>query len=175
MLADTSVVAYAVTFYQGAIAPWKLLYLILGALAITCGVVLVIYLPDSPVNAKFLSEEERIAALERVRLDQAGTNNKHIKRYQVVETFKDIRTWIMFLIIMCIGVPNGGNVCQRSVRPNVLTLALTCRYSPPSPPSSPRHSAGRLANPSSWSCHAPQSAASPSSSSAGCLTGYTIV
>ncbi|TKA25092.1 hypothetical protein B0A50_06157 [Salinomyces thailandicus] len=108
-------VAYAVTFYQGAIAPWKLLYLILGALAITCGVVLVIYLPDSPVNAKFLSEEERIAALERVRLDQAGTNNKHIKRYQVVETFKDIRTWIMFLIIMCIGVPNGGNSAFSSI------------------------------------------------------------
>ena len=113
-------VAYGVTFYQGSTAPWKLLYLVLGALAITCGILVVLFLPNSPVNASFLSEEERIAALERVRIDQAGTHNKHIKRYQVVETFKDVRTWIMFLIIMCIGVPNGGN----SAFSNIITTTF---------------------------------------------------
>ncbi|KAK5120441.1 hypothetical protein LTR85_006380 [Meristemomyces frigidus] len=108
-------VAYGVTFYQGAIAPWKLLYLVLGALAITCGIMVVIWLPDSPVTAHFLTEEEKIAALERVRLDQSGTHNKHIKRYQIVETFKDIRTWLMFVIIMCTGIPNGGNSAFSSI------------------------------------------------------------
>lgn len=102
-------VAYGATFYQGAIAPWKLLYIILGALAISCGILVVIFLPDSPTTARFLSEEEKIAALERVRLDQAGTHNKHIKKYQIVEAFKDVRTWLMFLIIMCTGIPNGGS------------------------------------------------------------------
>lgn len=86
-------VAYGTTFYVGSIAAWKLLYLLLGALAIACGIIVVFFLPDSPVNAYFLSDEERIAALERVRLDQAGTHNKHIKKYQIVETFKDVRTW----------------------------------------------------------------------------------
>lgn len=102
-------IAYGVTFYKGAIAPWKLLYLILGALAVFNGIIVLLFLPDSPVTARFLSEEERIAALERVRKDQAGTHNKKIKRYQIVEAFKDIRTWLMFLIIMCLGIPNGGN------------------------------------------------------------------
>lgn len=103
-------VAYGTTYYTGTIAPWKLLYLVLGALAIVCGIIVLVWLPDSPVTAKFLSEKERIAALERVRLDQAGTHNKKIKTYQIKETFlKDIRTWLMFLIIMCTGVPNGGN------------------------------------------------------------------
>jgi MFS family permease len=101
-------VAYGVTFYQGSIAQWKLLYLVLGALAVLNGVLVIFFLPDSPNTARFLSEEEKIAALERVRLDQAGTHNKKIKRYQVVETFKDVRTWIMFVIILCIGIPNGG-------------------------------------------------------------------
>ncbi|KAK5127272.1 hypothetical protein LTR08_004461 [Meristemomyces frigidus] len=96
-------VAYGVTFYEGSIAPWKLLYIILGALAISCGIIVLCFLPDSPKTASFLSEEEKVAALERVRLDQAGTHNKHIKRYQIVETFKDVRTWVMFIIIMCLG------------------------------------------------------------------------
>lgn len=79
-------VAYGVTFYKGAIAPWKLLYLVLGALAITNGLLVFFFLPDGPTTAKFLSAEEKIAALERVRLDQAGTHNKTIKKYQIVET-----------------------------------------------------------------------------------------
>ncbi|EJT97462.1 MFS general substrate transporter [Dacryopinax primogenitus] len=113
-------VAYGITFYEGAIDAWKLLYLVLGALAITCGIIVVAWLPDSPITARFLSEEERIAALERVRLDQGGTHNKHIKKYQIIETFRDIRTWIMFLIIMCIGIPNGGN----SAFSNIITKSF---------------------------------------------------
>ncbi|KAF2094627.1 MFS general substrate transporter [Rhizodiscina lignyota] len=113
-------VAYGATFYQGAIQPWKLLYLILGALAITNGILVILFLPDSPNTATFLSKEEKIAALERIRLDQAGTHNSKIKRYQITETFKDIRTWIMFLIIMCIGIPNGGN----SAFSNIITKSF---------------------------------------------------
>jgi ACS family allantoate permease-like MFS transporter len=113
-------VAYGATFYKGTIQPWKLLYLILGALAITNGILVILYLPNSPNTARFLSGEEKIAALERIRLDQAGTHNSKIKRYQIVETFKDIRTWIMFLIIMCIGVPNGGN----SAFSNIITKSF---------------------------------------------------
>ncbi|EMC96428.1 hypothetical protein BAUCODRAFT_53060, partial [Baudoinia panamericana UAMH 10762] len=113
-------VAYGVTFYKGAIAPWKLLYLILGALAVFNGIIVVIWLPDSPMTARFLSKEEKIAALERVRLDQAGTHNKHIKRYQIKETFQDIRTWIMFFIIMTIGIPNGGD----SAFSNIITKSF---------------------------------------------------
>ncbi|KAK3113042.1 hypothetical protein LTR53_010071 [Teratosphaeriaceae sp. CCFEE 6253] len=114
-------IAYGVTFYTGhALEPWKVLYLILGALAITCGILVVLFLPDSPMTARFLTEEERIAALERVRLDQGGTHNKNIKRGQIKETFKDVRTWIMFVIIMCLGVPNGGN----SAFSNIITKSF---------------------------------------------------
>lgn len=113
-------IAYGVTFFKGSIEPWKLLYLILGILAVINGFLVVLFLPDSPTTARFLSEEERLAALERVRLDQGGTHNRHIKRHQIVDTFKDIRTWVMFLIIMCIGIPNGGN----SAFSNIITKSF---------------------------------------------------
>jgi ACS family allantoate permease-like MFS transporter len=57
----------------------------------------VIWLPDSPVHAKFLTKEERIAALERVRDDSGGTENKTLKKYQVIEAMTDIRTWLIVL------------------------------------------------------------------------------
>ena len=44
---------------------------------------MLIWLPDSPVHARFLTKEERIAALERVRDDQGGTVNRQFKKEQV--------------------------------------------------------------------------------------------
>lgn len=64
------------------------------------GISILIWLPDSPVYARMLTAEERIAALERVRDDQGGTENKKIKRDQVVETLLDIRTWLIVLTVM---------------------------------------------------------------------------
>jgi MFS transporter, ACS family, allantoate permease len=44
-----------------------------------------------------LTEEEKIAVLERVRDDQGGTANKVFKREQVYEAFTDVRTWFIVL------------------------------------------------------------------------------
>ena len=54
-------------------------------------------MPDSPVHAWTLTREERIAALERVRDDQGGTENKTIKKSQLIEAFTDIRSWLIVL------------------------------------------------------------------------------
>lgn len=58
---------------------------------------MVIWLPDSPVRATGLTREERIAALERVRNDQGGTENKELKKGQIKEALLDIRTWLVIL------------------------------------------------------------------------------
>jgi hypothetical protein len=44
-----------------------------------------------------LTKEERIAALERVREDQGGTENKVLKKHQIKEALLDIRTWLVIL------------------------------------------------------------------------------
>lgn len=95
-----------ISFYDGkAIPTYKIVYLLLGALAIVVGIIVLIWLPDSPVHASMLSREERIAALERVRNDQGGTENKTIKKEQIKEALTDIRTWLIVLstvLSMCV-------------------------------------------------------------------------
>lgn len=91
-------VAYGISFYSGnRIAPYKIVYLLLGGLAIIVGLIVIFFLPDSPVHARMLTKEERIAALERVRDDQGGTENKRLKKDQIIEAFMDIRTWLIVL------------------------------------------------------------------------------
>ena len=58
------------------------------------------FMPDSPGRAHFLSEEERIAAIERIREEQGGTENKMLKKEQVAEALLDIRTWLIVLSTM---------------------------------------------------------------------------
>lgn len=79
------------------IAPYKIIYIILGGLAIFVGIAILAWMPDSPIHAHFLTEDERIAAVERVRNDQGGVVNKKIKREQIIEAFTDIRTWLIVL------------------------------------------------------------------------------
>lgn len=63
-------------------------------------------MPDSPLHATFLSKEERIIAIERIRNDQGGTENKTIKRYQLREAVLDIRTWLIVLLTLISTFPS---------------------------------------------------------------------
>ncbi|KIK65345.1 hypothetical protein GYMLUDRAFT_347657 [Collybiopsis luxurians FD-317 M1] len=102
-------IAYGVSFSEDAhLAPYKIIYILLGALAIIVGLSVLIWMPDSPVEARFLTEEERIAALERVRNDQGGVANKKIKKAQIFEAFTDVRTWLVVVTTLMTSIPNGG-------------------------------------------------------------------
>ena len=105
-----------ISFYDGhLLAPYKIIYILLGGLAIIVGICVLIWLPDSPVHANMLTPEEKIAALERVRDDQGGTENKKLKREQVFEALLDIRTWLVILTTLLSALP----LLAISVRPDL--------------------------------------------------------
>jgi hypothetical protein len=58
------------------------LMIITGAMSIITAVAFFLYFPDSPTTAKFLTQEERIIAIQRVKVNQTGTQNKHFKKEQ---------------------------------------------------------------------------------------------
>ncbi|KAL4241586.1 MFS transporter superfamily protein [Abortiporus biennis] len=102
-------VAYGISFYSGnRIAPYKIIYILLGGLAILVGLAVLVWLPDSPVHARILTTEERIAAIERVRDDQGGTENKKWKKDQIIEAVTDVRTWLIALTTLMTSIPNGA-------------------------------------------------------------------
>lgn len=79
-----------------------LLTLLSGALCSTWGIVMFIFLPDSPVTAKGLTKRERRMAVERLRENQTGVENKHLKPYQVLEAFLDYKLYMFFILgVVC--------------------------------------------------------------------------
>ncbi|KXT05015.1 hypothetical protein AC578_10337 [Pseudocercospora eumusae] len=93
---------------KGSLPSWKYEFIIIGALCCVWGIVMFIFLPDSPVTAKGLSQREKRIAVERMRNDQTGVENKHFKWYQVREAFLDPKLYLFFLLGMVCNIPNGG-------------------------------------------------------------------
>ena len=100
--------AYGVSFTKTRFASWRIFYIAIGALTMVVGVLVAVYLPDSPVKAKRFTDAEKVAALLRVKDNQSGTQNARVKRHQVMESFKDIRVWLVCLATLLSSIPNGG-------------------------------------------------------------------
>lgn len=63
-------VAYGVSFTHGKFASWRIFYIAIGALTMVIGLVVCIFLPDSPVKARRFTDAEKVAALLRVKGNQ---------------------------------------------------------------------------------------------------------
>lgn len=75
---------------------WQYVFLIFGAISIAWAILFLIFMPDLPSTARFLTEEEKVVAVERVAINRQGVKNKSFKKYQVWQFIKDPKTWILF-------------------------------------------------------------------------------
>ena len=63
-------VAYGVSHANTRFATWRIFYIAIGALTIAVGLLVAIFLPDSPVKAVRFTDAEKVAALLRVKNNQ---------------------------------------------------------------------------------------------------------
>ncbi|KAF2109059.1 major facilitator superfamily domain-containing protein [Lophiotrema nucula] len=104
-----SFLAFGVGHIENSLAPWKWMYIILGVVTFLWGIPLLLFLPDSISKAKFLTEEERKYASDRVVLAGTGrTDHTSWKLDQVIECVSDPKTWMIFSMSLLTQIPNGG-------------------------------------------------------------------
>lgn len=86
-----------------------------GSLCSVWGIVMFTFLPDSPVTARGLTLREKRIAVDRIRENQTGVENKHLKPYQILEAFMDYKLYMFFIL---------GVVCKYCMNP-LFQLLLT--------------------------------------------------
>ncbi|KAI2473272.1 major facilitator superfamily transporter allantoate [Annulohypoxylon bovei var. microspora] len=91
-----------------AIKSWQLVFLVTGLFTAFMGCLFLYLMPDSQLNARFLTQHERVMAVERIRINQQGVGNKHFKWYQCKEAFTDPMIWSFVLYSVISSIPNGG-------------------------------------------------------------------
>lgn len=90
------------------IEPWKLIFLVTGLLTTAVGVLFLWIVPDNQLNCRWLSKEDQILAIERIRVNNQGVGNKHFKFYQLKEALLDPMAWAFFWYALIADIPNGG-------------------------------------------------------------------
>lgn len=90
-----------------AFKSWQILFLLMGLITIVVGACVILFLPDNPMKSR-LTRDEKVWAIERLRENQTGIENKHWKMMQAVECLKDPHTWMLSLITISSSVPNGA-------------------------------------------------------------------
>lgn len=103
-----SLFAYAIAHIKGGLGPWRWLFVIFGVITLLWAGVLLWFLPDEPAKTRWLTEEQRKQAVDRIRTNQTGTKNNVWKWDQAFEALTDVRVWLLVLYQFANSIPNGA-------------------------------------------------------------------
>lgn len=81
---------------------------VIGSIAVVLSGVCFYILPSSPSDARFLSEDKKIAAVWRIARNQTGIKHPKVLKYQIREALCDIRVYRLLVQQFAIGMANGG-------------------------------------------------------------------
>lgn len=87
---------------------YQIVFMFCGLLTVLFGVVVGVLMPDSPMEAKYLNEREKIIAVERLRANQMGVASHTWRWEHLWETLLDLKTWCWFINIIAISIASGG-------------------------------------------------------------------
>lgn len=70
--------------------------------------IVLFFLPDSPVKASWASAEDKVKFVERVRKNDQGIKQKVFRSEQAWELLRDPLPWLLFVMILCETLVVGG-------------------------------------------------------------------
>lgn len=101
-------IGYAIGHITTGLPRWMYVFLIFRSASTVMGIITLLFLPNLPTTAKFLTPSERVIAVERVAGNQQGVKNSHFKTYQAWQTLYDPKTWILFVMATGAQIPNSA-------------------------------------------------------------------
>lgn len=88
-----------------SIQPWRLMFLVAGAITILAGILFYVAMPAGPATAWFLTPEDRIIGAKRLASQHDGGDKTTFSMVQFKEACLDIKTFHIFmfgvLVTMC--------------------------------------------------------------------------
>ncbi|KUJ09597.1 putative vitamin H transporter [Mollisia scopiformis] len=102
------VLGYAIGEIRSPLAAWRWLFIIFGLITFVWSMVLMIFMPDSALNARWLTPHEREIAHSRPQKQSRSFKSTHWKPSQALEAIMDPKTWLLFFYTALTSLPNGG-------------------------------------------------------------------
>ncbi|WRT65280.1 uncharacterized protein IL334_002223 [Kwoniella shivajii] len=106
-----ALISYGMGLIHGSLDSWRYIFLIEGIMTIIWSGVIFYVFPSSPMRVRWLTDEQKVQAVERIRSNRTGIINREWKWYQVKEAFDprvDPSGLIIFWACTLNEVINGG-------------------------------------------------------------------
>ncbi|WYZ43126.1 hypothetical protein EsH8_VI_000825 [Colletotrichum jinshuiense] len=103
-----SLITYGLGHISSPLKEYQIIFLFFGIITVVFSVVMFLYMPDSPVEAKFLNDHDKLIAIERLRMNQQGVMSREWRWDHLKESMLDIKTWFWFSLVFAISIPSGG-------------------------------------------------------------------
>ena len=87
---------------QEGLEGWRIMFVVLGVVTVFIGAVTGVWLPDTPMQARFLEEREKVELLRHVAINRTGIRNRGFKARQVFEVMLDVQMWLMTLLTILV-------------------------------------------------------------------------
>lgn len=120
---------YAIGHIKSGLQQWMYVFLIFGSISFLWGIVFTVFMPDLPSTARWLKGHEVAVAVERVAANRQGVKNHHFKKDQVLQTLKDPKTWILFVMAIAAQIPNAAQssvCCDLTPDQHAFLFRVTC-------------------------------------------------
>ncbi|KAK4619572.1 hypothetical protein CLAFUW4_11343 [Fulvia fulva] len=86
---------------------WRIMFLALGLLSVCVGMWTFFCLPDTPMNAKFLTDVEKKAILQHVAINQTTISSRKIEWSQLKCIFSDVQVWLLVMNVVFVSAGSG--------------------------------------------------------------------
>lgn len=86
----------------------QIIFLFFGLVTVVVAAIMFFWMPDSPTEAKFLSDEDKVIAIERLRDNQMGVMSREWRYTHFFEALLDPKTWLWVAMIFCASIPSNG-------------------------------------------------------------------
>ncbi|AFK63605.1 major facilitator superfamily protein [Advenella kashmirensis WT001] len=83
----------------GHLANWQWLFILEGIPSVIAGMFVLKYLPEKPVNAKWLTPQEQQAVTRALELENSQTGNKHLS---FKDAYRNSAIWLCAAVYFCI-------------------------------------------------------------------------
>ncbi|WWC96612.1 hypothetical protein V866_003482 [Kwoniella sp. B9012] len=103
-----SLITYGLGQANTSLHPYQLIFLVCGLIAVVLSIPFFFLFPGHPTKARWLNDHQKYVSLERIRLNNTGTQSTTFKWSQVRECVLDPKTWFCVVNVFCISLVSGG-------------------------------------------------------------------
>lgn len=98
-----------------SLAGWRIMFVVLGVLTVVIGLSVIALMPDTPMKASWLSDNEKVALLKHVSVNQTGIESRKFRPRQILEALCDPQMHLLTLSVVLVSflyhAPSSFSVC----------------------------------------------------------------